>query len=165
MPHHTQLAHLSLWGNFTLTDAKGRPIQVVEKKGRALLAMVAMDPDMKRSRQWLKSKIWCRSGEPQCSYSLRQCLFKLRAIFGDELPILEADREFVSLRGVSLKRPSQFFRNGEFFEDAPNLDMPFQEWLMGERLGNLGGRRDNLRDLPALGSLNVTEKIGAFSFG
>lgn len=126
-------ARVVLNGNFELTSSCGRVIQIKEKKGRALMAMLATEPNMRRSRAWLKARIWSRTTEPQCSYSLRQSLYKLRMLLGPDLNILCSNREFVWLDRTIETVNSGTQVGAEFFEDAPHLDEPFEDWLRLER--------------------------------
>ena len=52
------------------------------RKGRALLAVLAMSSDMRRSREWLATLLWERSAEEQARASLRQTLSEVRRALG-----------------------------------------------------------------------------------
>ncbi|MEO0755178.1 MAG: hypothetical protein AAFY85_10335, partial [Pseudomonadota bacterium] len=124
---------LSLVGNFRLTDPEGRDLRIPEKKGRVLLAMLATAPDRRRSREWLKSRLWGRSFDDQASNSLRQSLYALRKQLGPWSDLLQADYEHVWLSDVVVKiDPGSNARIG-FFEDAPRLDEGGEDWLRDER--------------------------------
>lgn len=126
-------AVLSLVGNFRLTDPDGRDIRIAEKKGRVLLAMLATAPDQRRSREWLKSRLWGRSFDDQASNSLRQSLYALRRQLGPWSDVLQADYEHVWLNALSVQMdPGSNSRIG-FFEDAPRLDEDGEDWLRDER--------------------------------
>lgn len=136
---------LSLVGNFRLSDPDGREIRISEKKGRVLLAMLATARDRRRSREWLKSRLWGRSFEPQASNSLRQSLHALRKALHPYEDIVEADHEHVTLRGVVTEVDPGSDTRAEFFEDAPALDEPGEDWLREERQAFLS----RIEDAPA----------------
>ncbi|MEM9498803.1 MAG: hypothetical protein AAGA28_12850 [Pseudomonadota bacterium] len=124
---------LSLVGNFRLDDPDGREIRISEKKGRVLLAMLATARDARRSRDWLKSRLWERSFEDQASNSLRQSLHALRKTLEPFSDALQADHEHVWLTGVDIDFAPGCDARAVFFEDAPRLDEGGEDWLREER--------------------------------
>ena len=124
---------LSLAGNFRLTDPEEREIRLTEKKGRTLLAMLATARDLRRTREWLKSRLWGRSFDEQASSSLRHSLHALRKTLGPWSDALQADYEFVWLEGVDVIIDPGSDARVEFFEDAPRLDEAGEDWLRDER--------------------------------
>jgi len=65
-------------GGFRLYDQHGHPIEIASKKGRLLLAMLAIAESGERSRLWLQEKLWSRGSAQD---SLRRELASLRGIF------------------------------------------------------------------------------------
>lgn len=124
---------LSVVGNFRLTDPEGREIRVTEKKARVLLVMLATARDKRRSREWLKSRLWERSFETQASNSLRQCLHVLRKALHPWSDTVQADYEHVWLEGVEAVLEPGGDHRAEFFEDAPRLEEAGEDWLRDER--------------------------------
>lgn len=124
---------LCLVGNFRLSDPDGREIRISEKKGRVLLAMLATARDRRRSREWLKARLWGRSFEDQASNSLRQSLHSLRKQIGPWSDMIQADYEHVWLSGVDVEMDPGSDRHVVFFEDAPRLDEGGEDWLREER--------------------------------
>ena len=124
---------LSLVGNFRLTDPGGRDIRITGKKPRVLMAMLATARDRRRSRDWLKSRLWGRSMEEQASNSLRQALHALRKMLGQNADAVQADYEHVWLDHVDIFMDPGGDSRVEFFEDAPVLDEPGEDWLREER--------------------------------
>ena len=57
-------------------------IRLSARKGRALLAHLAMTPDMHARREQLAGLLWADSTETQGRQSLRQCLIALRKDLG-----------------------------------------------------------------------------------
>lgn len=124
---------LSLVGNFLLSDPDGREIRITEKKGRVLLAMLATARDRRRSREWLKSRLWERAFDDQASNSLRQSLHALRKLLGPWNDALQADYEHVWLSGMDVELDPGSDSRAVFFEDAPRLDEGGEDWLREER--------------------------------
>ncbi|MEO1138365.1 MAG: hypothetical protein AAFW87_02815 [Pseudomonadota bacterium] len=124
---------LSLVGNFRLSDPDGREIRISEKKGRVLLAMLATARDRRRSRDWLKSRLWGRAFEDQASNSLRQSLHALRKLLGPWSDTIQADYEHVWLSGLDVESDPGCDSRAVFFEDAPRLDEGGEDWLREER--------------------------------
>lgn len=125
--------HLSLVGNFTLNDPDGTELRISEKKGRVLLAMLATARDHRRSRDWLKSRIWSRGLEEQASNSLRQSLHALRKALHPWTDAVQADYEHVWLDNVDVSMDPGDDIRVAFFEDAPVLDEEAEDWLREER--------------------------------
>lgn len=124
---------LSLVGNFHITDPDGRDIRISERKGRVLLAMLATARDQRRSRDWLKSRLWERSFDDQASNSLRQSLHALRKALEPWSYTLQADHEHVWLTQVDIDAEPGSDARVVFFEDAPRLDEGGEDWLREER--------------------------------
>ncbi|MEL7259638.1 MAG: winged helix-turn-helix domain-containing protein, partial [Pseudomonadota bacterium] len=124
---------LTLVGNFQLCDPEGNEIRLSEKKGRVLLAMLATARDQRRSRDWLKARLWGRSFEDQASNSLRQCLHALRKLLGPWSDTVQADYEHIWLSGVDVELDPGCDSRAVFFEDAPRLDEGGEDWLREER--------------------------------
>jgi tetratricopeptide (TPR) repeat protein len=142
---------LSLVGNFRLGDPEGRPIRVTEKKARVLLAMLATARDRRRSREWLKSRLWERSFEEQASNSLRQSLHALRRALEPYADILQADYEHVWLENVDVEMDPGGDPRAAFFEDAPRLGEGGEDWLREERQAFAARQEDAPRAMVDLG--------------
>lgn len=84
-------------GGFWLITPDGFDIAPRGNKARALLAMLLTTPDMSRSRQWLKSGLWSRSGGDQANSSLRQALSEIRRAFRDYPDLMITDRSSIRL--------------------------------------------------------------------
>ena len=124
---------LSLVGNLRFCDPDGSDIRISQKKARALLAMLATSRDHRRSRDWIKSRLWERSFEDQASSSLRQALYALRRTIGPWADVVQADYDHIWLEGVDIHLDPESDTHIEFFEDAPNLGEMGEEWLREER--------------------------------
>jgi tetratricopeptide (TPR) repeat protein len=142
---------LSLVGNFRLCDPDGRGIRVSEKKARVLLAMLATARDRRRSRDWLKARLWERSFEEQASNSLRQCLHALRKALHPHSDMLQADYEHVWLENVDVEMDPGGDPRAAFFEDAARLGQAGEDWLREERQAFAARQEDAPRAMVDLG--------------
>lgn len=150
-PAHDGRLRLALLGDFRMCDANGRQIDVRSRKARALLALLALEPGMARSRDRLMALLWGDRGETQARSSLRQALVELRrALPESDPPILAADRSSVSLdpdaicvdalelaqlagEGTveSLERATGLYR-GDLLEELNLRDEAFEDWRRSE---------------------------------
>ena len=79
------MLRLTLFGMFRATDERGREIPITSRKGRALLAYLALPPGKARSREAAMALLWSDRGEAQARASLRQALSGLRKALGQDL--------------------------------------------------------------------------------
>lgn len=128
MNHTLSQLTIKVMGNVRITGADGSDVRFTERRGQALLVILAVSDGHRRSRHWLKATLWPRSPEPQCSSSLRQTLHALRLSLGPCAGVLKADRSHVWLEDVQIDRSKPTTVAG-FYEDAPLLDEPFDDWL------------------------------------
>ncbi|MEL6171504.1 MAG: hypothetical protein AAGK67_02070 [Pseudomonadota bacterium] len=155
--------NLSLVGNFYLIDPDGREIRITEKKGRVLIAMLATARDQRRSRDWLKSRLWERAFDEQASNSLRQCLHALRKLLGPWNDALQADYEHVWLSGIDVEIDPGSDSRAVFFEDAPRLDEGGEDWLREERQAFEARVEDDRSAMVEVGP--VTPPVSPVTFG
>ena len=69
---------LSLLGSFRLVGPDGERIDIVSRKGMAMVAMLATADGGERTRGWLQEKLWGQRDRPQAQGSLRRELSHLR---------------------------------------------------------------------------------------
>jgi len=93
--HHR--IELRLIGPFGVVDGRGQYLTPVSAKGKALLVLLALAPNMTRTRSFLFSTLWSNRSVEQASGSLRQALMSLRKAFKDHSDVLHIDRTNVSL--------------------------------------------------------------------
>src|SRR5689334_9654984 len=72
---------LRLLGAFEARDAAGHAFPVKSRKGRALVAALALEPGHSLPRERLCSLLWGDRGDDQARSSLRQVLVGLRRDF------------------------------------------------------------------------------------
>ena len=136
---------LRLIGPFRLTGSDGARIEVSSRKGRALIAMLAVAPDGERTRGWLQDRLWGSRPPVQAQASLRRELANLRFAVNrpGHPPLLSADyqRAWLDLPLLAVDALNGG-GPGEFLEgiDLPGED-GFEDWLREQRqaLGS-GGR-------------------------
>jgi DNA-binding SARP family transcriptional activator/TolB-like protein len=90
---------LRLFGPFAIEANAGRAvaISIRSKRGRALLAYLAMKQDYRARREELATLLWGDNPDALARHSLRQCLLSLRQDLGLAAEILIVDRETVGL--------------------------------------------------------------------
>ena len=143
---------LQLLGGFKVQNEAGQEIAIPARKGRALLAILAVAPSGAASREKLAALLWSDRGEDQARSSLRQTLTVLRKELGATgTNLLLADDQRIELaRGsmeidavsivslsksndvLALRRAANLYQ-GEFLADGAVSDPMFEEWLAGER--------------------------------
>ncbi|MDA8586664.1 hypothetical protein N9L47_10430 [Rhodobacteraceae bacterium] len=127
---------------FRVTDDIGRDVTPRSAKARGLLAILALTRDMRRSRSWLRGKLWSASGPAQGSDSLRQALTEIRRALGPEADALFTDRRLVALDPdkVTINVPAAGTPEArDICGDIEVTDPEFQSWLDGVRHQQAGG--------------------------
>ena len=129
---------ISVLGPFQVRDGDGQLLPLKGAKNQALLAMLALSPDMTRPRRWLEDKLWSTFGPEQASANLRQALSKLRSALGVSAGLLVADRSSVSLdpRGVIVDLLEEVVPEDDRVELLQGIDVrdpEFEDWLRQER--------------------------------
>lgn len=144
---------IQVLGGFELRDEDVGPLVLPTRKARALLAVLAMSPGMKQTRQGLAAMLWERSAEEQARATLRQTLSSLRKVLndgavdnvlyteGDEVG-LDAERCEVDAviferlaEQHSTKALEQTFHlyKGDFLAGLSLREASFEDWLVAER--------------------------------
>ncbi|HUQ36834.1 MAG TPA: BTAD domain-containing putative transcriptional regulator [Aestuariivirga sp.] len=144
--------NLQVLGGFKALNEVGQEIIISARKGRALLAVLAVSPSGAASREKLAALLWSDRGEEQARSSLRQTLTVLRkelGVVGANLLVADDQRvelargtmeiDAVSIISLSktndapaLQRAVNLY-HGEFLADGSIGDPMFEEWLAGER--------------------------------
>jgi TolB-like protein len=145
---------LKLLGAFEARDGAGRAVLVKARKGRALLAALALAPSQSRPRELLANLLWSDRGDMQARSSLRQALAGLRKDLATtkshgsllsisdvkvtidpalaEIDALEFQRLALSNEVGDLRRAAALYR-GELLADTYVRDPAFEEWVATER--------------------------------
>src|SRR5687768_18599720 len=105
--------HLSVLGGFELTGPLG-VVDLPSKKLAALLTYLACTAPRPQSREKLATLLWGSHFDAQAKQNLRQALFRLRKVLGEDA--LESDGEVVSLNptavGCDVTRFEDLIREG-----------------------------------------------------
>ena len=156
----TPTLHLRLTGPFACRIDEGEEVDVGGPKHRALLAMLALAPDGKHSRNWLRETLWSRVEREQGADSLRQCLSALRRRLGHDFTTFPAtDRFEIGLR-MDRVSVSCDLSDGEFLEGVAVAEPTFTAWR--ERALSVVKARQADGQSAAYGSLRPT--IGVVPF-
>jgi TolB-like protein len=131
---------LSLLGPFRLIAPGGERIEVASRKGKALIAMLAMANEGERARRWLQDKLWGDRQQAQAASSLRRELSDLRGLLNRgvaPLLITGNDRARLDLARVRVDAHAAGPDEGASHEFLEGLDIPgeegFEEWLREQR--------------------------------
>ena len=143
---------LRLMGAFALTRGTGPDVGVASRKNRALLAVLAMAPGQRATREKLAAMLWGEHDDNAARNSLRQGLASLRKELGHSAePLLDLLDDQIILRpggctvdavaildaagGGSLEalRAAAALCRGEFLADAALHEEAFETWLSGQR--------------------------------
>jgi DNA-binding SARP family transcriptional activator len=135
---------LDLLGGFALTDAAGKTLDIRSKKGRCLLAYLALSDGRAVARDTLAALLWGDRGDTQARRSLSQELYRLRGLFPEEAQgafILEAESvaldgalfEVDALRLEAGEAGAAALDTGELLAGLSAGSEGFDEWLRDER--------------------------------
>jgi len=138
---------LRLFGSLELHSVGGRDVAPAGRKVRALLAYLALSPDVPCSREKLMALLWSDRAEEQARASLRQALTELRHALGDPSP-LRTEQDTVSLDSSAIMVDAIEFarlaKAGKLDEAASLYRAPlldghgvrdgaYEDWLRAER--------------------------------
>lgn len=91
-------AKAKLFGAFQLFSSCGQEIEIVNRRARALLAMLCLAPDEPIDRDHLSKLLWPGRFEAQARASLRQCLLDLgKLLAAADCDLLDISRSRISL--------------------------------------------------------------------
>lgn len=143
---------LQVLGAFHVRDASGGEIRIASRKGRALLAYLALRPGESHSRDRLANLLWEDTDEELARTSLRQALAALRkSLPAKAQPALLADTESVGVDAELLQSDIDSFRRsllagtrtslqdainhyrGDLLDGFDARSTAFDEWLSSER--------------------------------
>ena len=129
-------------GPFGMSKSTGDDCTPNGRKACAILALLALAPENKRTRVWIQDKLWSTRGKEQGAASLRQSLSEIRRALGPDRDCLVADTYLVSLDrsrvAIDLDNMaglcnSVIGQSVEILEGLDVGDQEFEEWLRDER--------------------------------
>jgi len=130
---------LRLFGPFSAVWSDETAVEIKGTKVKALLALLATAPDGMRTRSWLQSLLWSRSGGDLGRASLRRALSDLKKSLGDDFNrVIEASNSAVSLRADAFEIMGQE-TDGDFLEGLSIPEPEFQKWLSDRRTNERAG--------------------------
>ncbi len=118
---------LSLFGPFR-AQLDGTEIDLPSRRGRAILAMLALSGAGAVARDRLAATLWPDRSEEQARASLRQELSSLRRALGTSADIVTADATTVRLDKAALSSGLGEAADGEFLEGLDLRSEPFDDW-------------------------------------
>jgi class 3 adenylate cyclase/predicted ATPase/chloramphenicol 3-O-phosphotransferase len=139
---------LSLLGGFELTGPDG-VVDLPSKKIAGLLAYLACTVPKAQPRERLSALLWGSYFEAQAKQNLRQALYRLRSVLGQDA--LESDGDVVSLNAAAVQCDASRFEalvregsrdalsaavdlyRGHLMDDVAISEKGWNEWLSGER--------------------------------
>jgi DNA-binding SARP family transcriptional activator/TolB-like protein len=142
-----------LLGRFAVTidGEPPAPMRISSRKGRALLAYLAMHPEHCAGREQLATLLWGDRPDQQARLSLRQCILSLRTDLAEAGDVLVFEADTVALRmhhvqvdaldfgqfaqsvtAEDLERAAHLY-SGEFLSDLRIEAEAFASWIEAER--------------------------------
>ena len=90
--------HVTLFGNFEVSNKERQSISIADKKAKAILALLCLSPQHRLDRKTLTELLWPGRYAAQAKSSLRQCILKLSKTFEVSHPdFLQVSREQISV--------------------------------------------------------------------
>ena len=138
MSTHALKYSLRLIGGLALHTPGGDVMAIKGLRARGLLALLALSPDMRRSRRWIEGHLWSDRDPSHAGNSLRQELRQLRKTLGTECSLLGSDRADVWLDVSQLSVDvlnddtavqAAFAQGLELLEGLTIPDAAFADWL------------------------------------
>lgn len=138
---------LRMFDGFQLTGSRNDRLDVALKRGRALIAYLALKEGHTESREYLVDLLWPNRFKEQAQASLRQVLFELRKCSDHQAPLISATRQEVALGPAieecdvwdfdactRLEDPADAERALQLYKgpflDGPVIGAePFQQWV------------------------------------
>ena len=130
----SKLLQINLFGACIVQSAGQQPpFEIAGAKPRALFALLATAPFGRRTRPYLQNLLWGTSSYDGGQQSLRQALFTIKGVMGEDFDrLLKVNNTEISLdlsKVHFIGRPG----GGEFLEGLDIRDDDFNDWLRGIR--------------------------------
>ncbi|MEM8579645.1 MAG: tetratricopeptide repeat protein [Pseudomonadota bacterium] len=127
-----QMYEIHLFGPFDIQSSLGVSCKPRSLKQSGIIALLALSPNKRRSRAWLKSVLWCEKDEESASSNLRQALRQLRRHFGPDA-LVSSDRYDVWLVEASCCIVPARHAEDCLLEGLDIDEEVFEDWLREER--------------------------------
>jgi len=135
---------LQVLGPFKALWSDGEPVELTNKKARALLAYLAVENERPHARERLAGMLWSETGDERARHNLRQSLSAIRRSCGPviaaEGDLLRLDRNRCTADVIDVKQLSgaetadelrqclELYR-GDLLEDLEPHEPVYDEWL------------------------------------
>lgn len=104
----THAVQLVLFGEVVLRNPQDTVLELNNRRGRVLLAMLSLNPDQPLQREFVSRLLWEGRFRPQARASLRQCLHDLnRELQGFGLDVLDTSKTQIALRPGAVRTDLQ----------------------------------------------------------
>lgn len=126
-------------GSFAIQGSAGEDRTPRGRKACAIIAMLALAPEGKRSRSWLQDKLWSTRAPEQGAASLRQSIHEARMALGDDRDCIVADKFILCLDRTKCSVDLDSDVSGapgpeaELLEGFDVGDDEFEGWLREQR--------------------------------
>lgn len=128
-------------GPMRLFRSTGEECTPSGRKARALLALLALSPEKRRTRNWVQDRLWGSRGKEQAAGSLRQSLTEIRKALDHDRDCLMADHSSVWLDSTRLRvdlddlpaRLAPSARQADLLEGLTLSHEDFTNWLGEQR--------------------------------
>jgi DNA-binding SARP family transcriptional activator len=126
---------ISPFGRMDVRDNTGASLLPRSRKTRAVLAVLALAAPRPVLRDQLAGLLWSMRDREQARASLRQAVHELQTLLQRLGPVLQADRNHLSLRtpAVAVDLRPAGDADATLLEDLAGLDPAFDRWLVAER--------------------------------
>lgn len=151
---------ISLWGTFRMT-VEERDCTPGRMKECGLVALLALSPQMRRTRAWLQAVLWSDAESQQAQTSLRRALSNLRKSLGDASSHLCADRHSIWLQPsfVNIEpRPAE--AGLAFLASLVITDEAFEDWRRAQEAQLLCRDAPEMVDTPSATGFASALQIG-----
>ncbi len=117
--------YASVFGDFQLIGPLGSEIVIANRRARALLAILCLEPDQPITREQITRLLWSGRFEAQAKASLRQCLLELgKALEPSGVSLLSITRERIGLCAPLLRTDLAELEKTLAAGDPITIDMP-----------------------------------------
>lgn len=123
-------ATVTVRGRFAVRAADGTDLTPPYRKERALVALLAMNPERRCSRTEIQAKLWSDKPQTKASANLRRALSNLRDFLGDHGFILQSNRLEIWIDpSVAIDDRPALEGRAELLEMVEAPDPEFDDWL------------------------------------
>lgn len=113
------LVKISVLGAFELTQTDRQTVEILNRRGRAILGMLCLAPSLSLQRESVCKLIWTGRFKPQARASLRQCLHELnRELKASGLEILQTSNTHIALTADGVHTDLQVLEAALLSRDA-----------------------------------------------